>query len=311
VISLRDKARTHLLITTSQLLNSLTTPIARGNSHAHSPPPPEPSFSPVSFAIGRHKLLVFMCAAALAVVGALGGAARKGTYTASTTLQVGKVNPNSPGFYGFVQSASDLAGVFSRAITAAPVLAAVHSQLGLAPGQAVARLAAEPLPSSPAFRVIATGPTPRAAVSLANVTSNALIAYEAQANTYSPESQRMLDEYRKTSLALAHANMQVSRAASAYGAHRDPARRLNLERAEAERAAASLQVQALASGYQLSAQSTTTRDLISLLAGASIATSDRKSKVELLGFIGLLGGLVIGAAIAVLYEQRRGIPRSG
>jgi len=302
----------------------LTPPVATGNSHArgslppqpsqaphaHGSPPPQPPPSPVATAIGRHKLLVILCAVALAALGAAAGAARKGTYTAATTLQVGKVNPNSSGFYGFVQSASDLAAVFSRAITAAPVLAAVHSQLGLAPVAAVTRLAAEPLPNSPAFRVIATGPTPRAAVSLANVTSNALIAYEAQANTYSPESQRMLDEYRNTSLTLAHANMQFSRVAQGYAAHRDSARRLALERAEASRATASLQVQALASGYQLSAQSTTTRDLISLLAGASTATSDRKSKIELLGFIGLLGGLVIGCAIALLYEQRRGTARS-
>jgi len=255
-------------------------------------------------AIGRRKLLVLACAVALAAVGVAGGVARKGTYTAAATLQVGKVNPNSPGFYGFVQSASDLATAFSRAVSAAPVLAVVHKKLGLGATAAVARLAAEPIPNSPVFRVIATGPDARAAVNLANVTSKALIAYEAKANTYSPESRRLLGAFRAASLELVHSQGQVSRAAREYAKDATTARRETLENAEAGRAAASLHAQAIASGYQLSAQSATTRDLISLLSGAATASSDRKSKIQLLGFVGLLGGLLIGCALAVLLEQR-------
>jgi hypothetical protein len=215
------------------------------------------------------------------------------------------VNPNSPGFFGFVQSASDLATAFSRAIDAAPVLASVHAQLGLSASQAAARLSAEPIPNSPAFRVIAAGPSSHSAKRLANVTSRALIAYEAQSNSYSPESERLLTAYRAASLSLVHASSQTSRAARSYAKRHDSARRSRLESAEATRAAASLHAQALASGYQLSEQSTSTRELISLLAGATSSTSDRRSKVELLGFIGLLGGLVIGCALAVLLDGRR------
>jgi uncharacterized protein involved in exopolysaccharide biosynthesis len=258
----------------------------------------------------RHRLLIVLCAVACAVLGVLGGAARKGTYTAASTLQVGKVNPNSPGFYGFVQSASDLAAAFSRAIYAAPVLAAAHGQLGLSASQASARLSAEPIPNSPAFRVIATGPSAGAATRLANVTGKALIAYEAQSNTYSPESRRLLAAYRAASLGLIQATAQTKRAEIKYVARHDAARRSTLESAQATRAAASLKAQALASGYQLSAQSASTTELVSLLAGATTATSDRKSNIELLGFIGLLGGLVLGCGLALVLEQRRAPPRS-
>jgi len=261
-------------------------------------------------AIARHRLLVGLCAFAFAVAGVLAGVARTGTYTAASTLQVGKVNPNSPGFYGFVQSASDLATTFSRAIDAAPVLAAVHTQLGLSVGQASARLSAEPIPSSPAFRVIAAGQSPAEAVRLANVTSEALIAYEAASNSYSPESQSLLNSYRAASLNLIRAEAKTKRATRKYDAFHDSARRSQLESAQASRAAASLQAQALASGYELNAQSATTRELISLLAGATTAVSDRRSKIELFGFIGLLGGCVIGCALAFLLEQRRGRSRS-
>lgn len=240
----------------------------------------------------------------VALAGVAGGFARKGTYTAAATLQVGKVNPNSPGFYGFVQSASDLATAFSRAIAAQPVLNTVHHKLGLAPAAVVARLAAEPIPNSPAFRVIATGPSERAAIQLANVSSRALIRYEARANTYSPESGRQLGAYRRASLELVHSKARVKHLATQNAKSPSSALGLKLERAEATEAAATLRARALAAGYQQSAQSATTRDLISPLAGAVTAESDHRSKIQLFGFVGLLGGLVIGCALAALWDRR-------
>ena len=251
-----------------------------------------------------------MCAVVLATIGAIGGAARQVSYTSASTLQVGKVNPNSPGFYGFVQSASDLATVFSRAITAAPVLEQIQRRLGLSPGDASEQLSAEPIPSSPAFRVIATGTSPREAIRLADVTSQALIAYEAHANTYNPDTRRLLREYRAASLNLARATTQAREVARQRARQpSSPAVGSLLERAQAAQAAASLQAQALASNYQLSAQSTTS-GLLSLVAGAVTASSNRSSQVQLLGFVGLAGGLVIGCALAVLLERRPALSRS-
>lgn len=269
----------------------------------------QPPSNPLTRAIARHKLQVLACAVVVAVLGAAAGAAGKTTYTAAASLQVGKVNPNSPGFYGFVQSSTDLAAAFSRSITAAPVLATVQRKLGLSPDAAVAQLSAEPIPESPVFRVIASAPSAAAAVRLANVTSHAVIAYEGAANTYSPESRRLLLAYRAASLHQARAQATLARATSDYAADPDTARQLGLERAHAAQAAASLQLHALASAYQLSAESTDTTELVSLLSGAVTAESDRKSKIELLGFVGLLAGLVIGCALAVLREQRGGLRR--
>lgn len=279
-----------------------------GNSHAPVAVQAQSQSNPLTRAIGRHKLLVVACAVVLAVLGAAAGAAGKSTYTAAASLQVGKVNPNSPGFYGFVQSASDLAAAFSRAITAAPVLEAVHHRLGLSPDVAAAQISAEPIPNSPVFRVIASGPNAAAAVRLANVTSHALISYEGTANTYSPESRRLLHDYRAASLQLASAQTDLARATRAYAADHSVVRRAELESAQAGRAAASLRAQALASAYQLSAESADTTELVSLLSGAVTAESNHKSKIELLGFIGLLAGLVVGCALAVLREQRGGHP---
>jgi|GEM_PF-1811599 len=287
-------------------------PDASPSSALGSGTPPASGSSPVAGAIARHKLLVCGCALLLALLGAAAGFARKGTYTAASTLQVGKVNPNSPGFYGFVQSASDLATAFSRAVTAGPVLQTVHHKLGLSAEQAVGSLAAEPIPNSPAFRVIATGPSAPAAIALANVASDALMSYEAHTNTYSPESARLLGAYQAASLDLVHSERAVDAAAGEYAKHHDDAVALTkLENAQAARAADTLRAQALAGGYQQSAQSATTRDLISPLSGAVSAVSDRKSKIEFLAFMGLLGGMVIGCGLAVLVDGRKRAWRVG
>src|SRR5439155_11450252 len=167
----------------------------------------------------------------------------KATYTAAATLQVGKVNPNSPGFYGFVQSASDLATVFSRAITAAPVLRRAHERLKLSTREVAASLSAAPIPNSPAFRVIGTAATAATAMRLANVTSHALIAYVGTANTYNPDTSRLLHQYRASSLNLARATAQVKEAAKEYARYPFAAQRAALEHAQAARAAAALETQ--------------------------------------------------------------------
>lgn len=261
----------------------------------------EPPSSPVLAAIGRHKLLVCACAVAFALIGLGFGLSRQTTYTASATLQVGQVNPNSPGFYGYVQSATSLATAFSRSIEAEPVLATIQHKLELAPAAATPRLSTEPLPLSPAFRVFATGPTEAAARRLANVAASAVIAYESRSNSANPEARSLLREYRGASIALLSAEEKLT----TIGEH--PAEADALPNAEAEKNTAQVRLKAISTAYVSAVTSQAPRSgLVSLVAGATSASSDRKSKVELLGFVGLLAGIVFGCAVAVLRERRRG-----
>ena len=266
-----------------------------------------PSGNSAVTAIARHKLLVVLVGVVLAVAGAALGLVRKPTYTSSTTLQVGIVNLNSPGFYGFVQSASALATVFSRSITAEPVLAEIKSKLGISPTEATQRLSAEPIPISPSFRIIATGSTALGTVNLANTASAAVIAYEAHAaSTTSPQTAPLLANYDRAAQALQKAVATVAQLAQARkrGSGEDAA----LIRARSDLDAARVHANALGTVYQsalVSAGANPSTGLVSLVAGAVTASSDRSSKIELLTFISLLAGLVLGAVLAALYEQRR------
>ncbi len=261
-------------------------------------------------AIARHKMIVCVFAVMFALLGAGIGLSRQSSHTASATLQVGQVNPNSPGFYSYVESAAALATAFSRAISAEPVLAAVQQKLHLAPSKVAARLSAEPVPSSPAFRVIATGPTGSAAIQLANVAANALITYESQSNSANPEAASLLHEYRETSLDLQHAAANVSRIELLSRSRHTPASTLDRDEtkrntAVAEKSAVALRLKAISDAYAAAVTSQAPRSgLVSLLAGATSASSNRKSKIETLAFIGLLAGIVIGCVAAILRERR-------
>jgi uncharacterized protein involved in exopolysaccharide biosynthesis len=252
-------------------------------------------------AISWNKGLVAAIAVLGAVIGLAIGLARPATYTASATLQVGQVNPNSPGFLGYVQSASSLATAFSRAIGAAPVLTEVEDKLGVPATSAVSRLSAEPIPLAPAFRVIATGNSEAAARNLANVAAGAVVAYESKANSANPQAKELLTGYREATASLRHTEAQVDSLSSSGSSNEK-----ELVSAEAQRNAAKVKLHGIETAYVAAITSQAPREgLVTVLAGATSAESDRKSKVELYGFLGLLGGILIGCLAAVGREHRR------
>lgn len=259
----------------------------------------EPADSLLIRAITRHKALVAFIAVALAVVGLGIGMLRSTTYTASATLQVGQVNPNSPGFLGYEQSASSLATAFSRSIGATPVLAKIDRTLGVPSTEAAPRLSAEPIPLSPAFRVIATGSSAESAMKLANVASAAVVTYESKANSANPEASSLLNDYRNASVAVRRAEAEVIRLSGQGNT-------AALVQAEAKRNATKVRLRAIETAYVSAVASQAPREgLVSLLAGATSASSDHTSKLELFGFLGLLIGVAAGCAAAVARERRQ------
>lgn len=263
----------------------------------------EPPNSFLVRAIARHKLVILLTAIALAAAGVAVGRSRNVSYTAAATLQVGQVNPNSPGFYGYVQSSTSLATAFSRSVSSEYVLRSVNHKLKLAPSQALARLSAAPIPQAPAFRVIATGSSAAGAIALANAAAKAVITYESHSNNTNPEARSLLREYREASVGLWHATENIARLV-----HRSKGSfsKQELARAEANKNAQAARFKAIGSAYNAAILSQApSSGLVSLLAGATSATNNRMAKTELFGFLGLLAGIVLGCCIAALHERRR------
>ncbi len=252
---------------------------------------------PVVAALGRHRLTIALCALLLAGIGLAAGLLRSPTYESSSSLQVGQVNPNSPGFMSYTQSATSLAAVFSRAIYAEPVLKQVEAKLGLPAAAATNRLSAEPLPLSPVIRVIATGPSAKAAESLANAASEAVVGYIGRSNNAHPQSAALLREANLAAVGLRQAEANVNHL-----------RRGAKDRFDAEgaRNIARLKLEAISKSYiETVATQAPRAGLISLVAGATTASSDRQSKMQLFGLVGLFIGLLLGCLLAMLLERRR------
>jgi uncharacterized protein involved in exopolysaccharide biosynthesis len=272
---------------------------------------PRTSQSLIVTAIGRYKLLVLVFAVVFTGAGIAAGIKRKPVWTAAATVQVGKINPNSPGFSGFVQSSTDLATTLSRAITADGVLAIVHSKTGLTPVQSAQRLTATPVPDGAAFSVIATGSTAHGAIDLANIGANAMISYEA-ANNPVGSAATVYRAYQTQARVLERARANVRRVQNRR-AIRPSTANLNstgpaLVEAEAAADDAQTRANGLAAAYTQALESSPSGSLLSPLASALTASGDGKHKIELYGFLGLAAGLLLGGAIAIVLEQRRTRP---
>lgn len=273
----------------------------------------EPAPSLLVAALGRYKWLVVGLAVLLAAVGVAIGFTRKPVYTATSTVQVGQVNPNSPGFYGFAQSATELATTYSRAIHANGVLSIVHQKTGLSPQQAASRLTATPIPDGAAFSVIATGPSSQAAVHLANVGSAAMVSYEAanssRGNPSGSNAAALYNQYRDETRQVAHYKaivQRIQKQQSLTGTGTSDPTDPKLVQAQSNADVAQGHANALAAAYtQALENEQPPGTLLAPLASALSASGDRKHKLELFGFAGLAIGLLIGGAIAVLLELRR------
>ena len=192
------------------------------------------------------------------------------------------------------------------------MLSIIQHKIGLTPAQSSARLSATPIPDGAAFSVIATGSTSQSAVSLANTAAAAMVTYEAAANssasTTSSNTAAIFNEYRGQSTQLAHDKAIVQKLqnnSSSNGSSPDPTNPA-LVQAQANAGLAQGRANALAAAYTQALENRQPPGtMLSPLASALTASSDRKHKLELFAFVGLAAGLLIGSAIAVMLEQRR------
>ncbi len=141
-------------------------------------------------------LLVLLPAIIFAGAGAALALKRTPTYTSEASLNVGKANPTSPAFGGFVPAAAGLATVYSRAIDAPGVLNPVSQQLHWTPGEVASRLSATPIADSPIIRVIGTASSATAAESVANSGATQLTNWVTAGDRANPDAGRLYSQYR-------------------------------------------------------------------------------------------------------------------
>jgi uncharacterized protein involved in exopolysaccharide biosynthesis len=230
---------------------------------------------------------------------------RTPTYTATARLAVGRIDITSPGaLSGYAIATESLATGYSRTVTALAVAKEVSDATGISVKDVQSHVSSTPVPESPVFRIEGSAPNARQAIVLANAASHSLIQYTAKLNQSNPDSARLYRRYKAAILHRKLAKQQLNVARGDAAARPSPAAEEEVDVARSEVEGSSLQVEALAKAYTASIQSQVATQLIQVISPATEASSDKRSTFMIFTFIGLVIGLLVGAAVAFVRETR-------
>jgi capsular polysaccharide biosynthesis protein len=246
----------------------------------------------------RYWHIVLVPVVIFVAVAAVAASRRTPHYSAEARLMVGRLNISSPGaITGFTQAAQDLASAYPLVINADGVIDPLASRFHTSPADIRKRLSATQVPSSPIIRVMATGSSAQGAQNLANAASASLVAYLTKFNMDDPDATRLL-------AAVNAAEVAYQKAQAAYAGHPRPALTPADQRLAAAVDTALLQVKSLSTDYSLTLETEAVTSLLQPLVSASSATSDRTSVLEIALFAALVGGTVVGLALATIRANR-------
>jgi hypothetical protein len=266
----------------------------------------------VSGALRRYWPAVVLCVLLLVGAAVALGLRRPPKYTATATLQVGHVYISNPaGVSTIIESTQTLAGVYSRTIHATSVQQDVARRLQRSSVHVSGALSATPLPSSPLIKVTAEATSAAGATALANAGANALQAYVNHQVRATDVTASLSRRYQEAALAYRRKKDTSDRLERRY--ELNPSRRNRNARDDAAAAtdSALLTTDALKSSYEQAVAGGTASAVVESFSRAGAATSDRSHTMQILVFVGLLGGIAAGVALALLGASRATRPSRG
>lgn len=250
-----------------------------------------------------HWRLVLIPVVLLVGIGLAFGLLRAPQYTATANLSVdfGAQNPSS--LSGSVTAAQALAESYARAIDATPVVLQVSRKTATPRNEVTDHISASPIPDSTVVKVSGTAESANAATKLANVSATALTRYIATLNGTRQGSAPVLAQFRQAeSVYQDRLSHQEELAARVEANPSDEAAAGELREARVKTQVALLKKNSVGELYGASQQAYVAP--LRFLNVASSASSDRLSRLQLLGFIGLVAGLAVGAALATVKANR-------
>lgn len=269
-----------------------------------APQTPAPRVEVLS-ALRRHWLVALIPVVVFVAAAAVLAAKRPVRYTSAANLSVGHVYVSNPvGIPTIIEATQSLASVYSRAINATTVVQDARRRLGREAASVSGGLSATPIPQSPLIKVSAQSPTPQGAVTLANAGAGALAAYINAQVRDNNQTGSLATRYRQASLAYRRAADTSDRLARRYAQDRTTANKAARDRAAAVADTAALRREALRASYQNAVQGGISSVGVEVFSPASVPASDRGQKTQLLLFVGLLGGVAAGLALALLLAAR-------
>ena len=253
----------------------------------------------------RRHWFVALVPIVLLVAGAVGlGLKRSPRYKATANVSVGHVYVTNPvGISTIIDATQALAAVYSRAIHSSAVLDGTRRRLGEG-ASVTGTFTATPLPDSPLIKVTAESSSALSAITLANASADALAAYVNRQVRDNSASATLSRRYREAALQYRQQLETRKRLARRYKHHPNAKNKAARDRAAAAADTALLRREAVRASYEQAVQGGTSSVGVEVFSHASAATNDRRSMMQILVFVGLLGGLAAGAAFALLRAAR-------
>jgi uncharacterized protein involved in exopolysaccharide biosynthesis len=257
-------------------------------------------------AVRRHWVVAVIPIVLFIAAAAMLGARRPVRYTTTANLSVGHVYVSNPvGIPTIIEATQSLAAVYSRAISASEVTRDARLRLEREHALPITGgLSATPIPQSPLIKVSAQASTSRGAVALANAGAAALATYINRQVRDNSATATISARYLNASLAYRRSLEASRRLTRRYGKDPTAANKTARDRALAATDTAKLRRDALSASYQSVVQGGTSSVGVDVFSPAAAATSDRSRTLQLLVFVGLLGGLAAGVALALLLAAR-------
>lgn len=250
-------------------------------------------------AMRRHWLIVLATVGTLVLAGIALGLVRKPVYTAEGQLSVQIASPYPSAVPGAITASSGLAAIYSRAIYAPPLINRLAKRTSLSPRQVVDRISATQVPDTGVLKVTATGESERSTVVLANLATDQLHRYVSNnLNGSAPQSQGVLRQYKRAARRYQDRVLQQQQLESLVASSPSSSTSEALRRAQILTQAAAIQRDGLAQAYQSGQQLYTAP--LDVIGRATSASSDRVSRLQLFGMVGLFAGLAVGAVLATV-----------
>lgn len=290
-------------------------PPRRPSAHTEVQPDQAPKFS-LAQAVRGHWILTLAPVVILLAVGLAVGAAKAPTYTASATVNVGKSDIATQATPGYLVAAEALASSYSRLVNSSHISIPTGAKVGETPAEVATQLTAVPIPQEPTFTISATGSSAARATKLANAAVTSLQAFVVQSASQGGGPSQLLAKLtaaqaRQIKLAQRVTDMtnRDVRAALRGNPTGNPAtvvlspkKQAKINAAKVAAQMAQLQVQSLTGQYVNLSTNGVAPVLDVLVPPSGVTTDNRTTNLEKYGVIGLVGGLIIGIALAGLIE---------
>lgn len=269
---------------------------ATGNGPVDARPAPDggPAWHGPLESVLRHPALVVLPAIALVLLALAIGLLRSPVYTSEARINVGRVDVPAYTLQGVTVGNVTLASSYARAIAAPAVIRGAARDAKIPVEEARDNLEASPVPSSTLIRVEAEGDSRREAQRLANAAAARLIDYVTELNVRQQEA-RSLGRFRNAAERVGRARQRLVRVQRRRGVNSRAADRARLDLQTAQLAARSVGNRVFQASIVPPPE-----NLLQLVVPAATADSDKGSVLRELLLIGLVAGLVVGIALALL-----------